>query len=282
MSALKVTVIVPVYNSKRTLHETLHSVQAQAYRNWECLIIDDGSTDESGKIAKNFQKNDNRFIVFSKKNEGLSAARNNGIQRATGDFLQFLDSDDLISPTKLAEQVSAAKSEKASFIPFSNATYFLDCKDKQKKEYSWKPFNEKNLKSHIFEKNPVPVSSPLISLHFAKKVGYFDSSFECLEDWDFWIRCFLKGAKWQYVPTNDCRTMIRQAENSMSTNIKKMIKSEVLIYKKHYKQREAKKALNKKIRFHTKALVKNLIAQKGQESYSHYYFFLCLIQKPVK
>ncbi len=92
-----VTVIVPVYQAENYLERCIQSIQNQTYRNLEILLIDDGSTDASGKICDNYEKEDIRIQVFHKKNGGLSEARNYGIERAKGEYLAFVDSDDYVA-----------------------------------------------------------------------------------------------------------------------------------------------------------------------------------------
>ena len=96
-----VSVIVPCYNQGKYLNESLASVFNQTYSDWECIIVDDGSTDNSNVVAKNWVDKDKRFKYFYKDNTGVSSARNYGIRKATGDYLQFLDSDDLLDKTKI-------------------------------------------------------------------------------------------------------------------------------------------------------------------------------------
>src|SRR5687768_4264400 len=100
-----ITVIVPCFNQGVFLSEALQSVSDQTHVNWECIIINDGSTDGTEKIALEWQKKDSRFKYVFKKNGGLSSARNKGLEIATGDFLQFLDADDRISPDKFKESL---------------------------------------------------------------------------------------------------------------------------------------------------------------------------------
>ena len=94
----KVSIIVPVYNVEDYLERCVKSIINQTYRNIEIILVDDGSTDNSGVICDEFSKNDDRIIVFHKENGGLSDARNYGIDRAAGEYLIFVDSDDYIHP----------------------------------------------------------------------------------------------------------------------------------------------------------------------------------------
>lgn len=92
-----ISVIVPVYNSEKYLKKCLNSIISQTYKNLEIILIDDGSTDESGRICDSYKKNDDRIIVFHTKNNGVAAARNQGIRSAKGEYIAFVDSDDYIA-----------------------------------------------------------------------------------------------------------------------------------------------------------------------------------------
>ena len=101
-----VSIITPVYNAERFLSDTIKSVQNQTYKNWEILLIDDCSKDNSAQIIKEFQKYDNRIkYIKLKKNSGASVSRNEGIRNAKGRFIAFVDSDDIWKPEKLEVQV---------------------------------------------------------------------------------------------------------------------------------------------------------------------------------
>ncbi len=102
-----ISVIVPVYNSARYLAEALQSVRDQSYRNFEIIVVDDGSTDESARIAQDFVQIGDDARYFYQQNAGCGAARNAGILRARGELLAFLDSDDLWASDKLALQLAA-------------------------------------------------------------------------------------------------------------------------------------------------------------------------------
>ncbi|MBF1605067.1 MAG: glycosyltransferase family 2 protein, partial [Prevotella shahii] len=113
---MKISVIVPCYNQEAFLDESLASVANQTYTNWECIIVDDGSTDSSALIAKAWQEKDARFKYFYQENKRVSGARNTGLTLAQGDLIQFLDGDDLLQPTKLEESVEAFKREQCDIV----------------------------------------------------------------------------------------------------------------------------------------------------------------------
>jgi glycosyltransferase involved in cell wall biosynthesis len=103
-----VTVIVPAFNAEATLAETLESVAAQSYSNWECLIVDDGSTDGTPALAAAYCARDSRFRLLRKPNGGVASARNRGLGEAAGAFAAPLDADDIWHPDYLAKQVRTA------------------------------------------------------------------------------------------------------------------------------------------------------------------------------
>jgi glycosyltransferase involved in cell wall biosynthesis len=117
-----VSVIIPVYNGARYLRAALESVFAQAYRAFEVIVVDDGSTDDSGAIAQSFA--DVRYLPQT--NQGVAAARNHGIDAARGEFFAFLDQDDLWSPEKLQLQVEYLLSHPDVDYTLTQQKYFLD------------------------------------------------------------------------------------------------------------------------------------------------------------
>ena len=92
----KVSVILPIYNVEKYLKNSIRSVQNQTYENLEIILVDDGSTDNSGNICDEIEKTDERIKVIHKQNGGLAAARNTGCQEATGTYLMYIDSDDIV------------------------------------------------------------------------------------------------------------------------------------------------------------------------------------------
>ena len=111
-----ISVIIPVYNVEKCLSHCLESLKRQSYNDFEALLIDDGSTDDSRTICDDYCQKDNRFHVIHKKNEGIAAARNDGMDLAKGEFLYFMDSDDYVHPQTLEILVQAlTNNEKADF-----------------------------------------------------------------------------------------------------------------------------------------------------------------------
>ena len=111
-----VSIIIPVYNTSHYLRECLISVCNQSYIDWECLLVDDGSTDNSGDICDEYAEKDSRFKALHIKNGGASCARNYGISKARGEWIAFVDSDDKVSPDYLNNLVDAVESNKTEIV----------------------------------------------------------------------------------------------------------------------------------------------------------------------
>jgi len=111
-----VSIVTPVYNAAEHISDTIKSVQNQTYKNWEWNLVDDGSTDDSIAIIKSFAKNDSRIHLWrNEKNSGAAISRNNGLKHSTGDFLAYVDADDMWLPNKLAHQLKFMISNNVAF-----------------------------------------------------------------------------------------------------------------------------------------------------------------------
>ena len=110
------SVIVPVYNVDRYLGRCIKSIMQQSYRNLEIILVDDGSTDNSGTICDTFKETDDRIIVIHKENGGLSDARNAGIKMFTGEYVTFIDSDDYVSPDMISLMLTVLKQSSCQIV----------------------------------------------------------------------------------------------------------------------------------------------------------------------
>ena len=112
----KISIIVPAYNIEKYLARCLDSIKDQLYRDFECIMIDDGSKDNSGKICDEYAELDSRFIALHQENGGLSVARNYALQNATGELILFIDGDDYIMPNHLERMVDLLESNDADIV----------------------------------------------------------------------------------------------------------------------------------------------------------------------
>jgi glycosyltransferase involved in cell wall biosynthesis len=116
MNKGKISIIVPIYNSGKFVTRCIESILNQTYVNFELILVDDGSTDQSHSICKEYECNDHRIRVFQQENSGASEARNLGLEKITGEYLMFVDSDDYIEPNMLEVLIKTADQESADFV----------------------------------------------------------------------------------------------------------------------------------------------------------------------
>ena len=128
-----VSVIIPVYNVEKYLEECIDSVLAQTYQNIEIILVDDGSTDSSGLICDRYAEKNTNISVIHQKNSGLSAARNSGLNKASGDYIYFLDSDDYILNNAIENLLLVAENDNSDIV-FFDAYSFLDDSDETIKQ----------------------------------------------------------------------------------------------------------------------------------------------------
>ena len=124
-----ISVVIPVYNVEKYLAECVDSVLGQTYQDYEIILVDDGATDSSGAMCDEYAQKDGRIRVIHQPNGGLSAARNTGLSAAAGEFVYFLDSDDYIEPTALADLVSVAEQERADVVFFDGYVFYDECEE---------------------------------------------------------------------------------------------------------------------------------------------------------
>ncbi|MCJ7934334.1 MAG: glycosyltransferase [Chryseobacterium sp.] len=180
----KISVIVPCYNQAIYLDECLKSVMNQAHINWECIIVNDGSTDNTEEVAKKWAEKDSRFHYIYKKNGGLSSARNAGLEKASGEYIQFLDSDDMIHPEKFSESLSHGTTYPlmvSQFTIYKNQTHYPG--------YNRVEQNFLTFEGIVFGwdlKFSIPIHCALISSKLLE--GFlFDTTLTSCEDWLMWI-----------------------------------------------------------------------------------------------
>ncbi len=226
ISKNKVSIIVPCFNQSQFLDECLTSVYNQTYQNWECIIVNDGSTDNTHIIARQWLEIDKRFKYVRKENGGLSSARNLGLSEANGDFIQFLDSDDLLNEKKLEFQLSFF-SEKidiviCDYFPFDNELIGF------KRNRYINPFPDvENYKYQVIERWEQTLSIPCHSVLFKSKllvqnseILEFDESLPNHEDWVFWTKLFYFSSG--IYNLEYCLVSYRIHNNSMCHDLGKM------------------------------------------------------------
>lgn len=158
MEKVKVSIIVPVYNTERYIRRTLDSLMAQTYKNIEVIIVDDGSTDKSPSIYDEYCRLDERFTSYRKDNEGLGKTRNFGMKYVSGDYVTFLDSDDWYSDNHISNMVSELDLTRLEDVVLGGCTYFSVTEEKKD---AYIPRNNRtNRLDEIREKYLLPMIGP--------------------------------------------------------------------------------------------------------------------------
>lgn len=214
----KVSVIVTCYNQGKYLEDSISSVINQTWTNWECWIIDDGSTDNSILEARKYEKIDPRIKVFSQKNSGVSNARNKGLELVSGDFIQFLDADDILHHGKFLSQLELFNQFPEVDLCFGSSRYFFDGEEKTlfplhpngaipvdlTKEDSFQV-------EMIFKNNVCTNCSLLIKKKAVEKVKFRQVIYE---DWIFNLELALNEFIFHYHPALEAYSYIRMTKES--------------------------------------------------------------------
>jgi glycosyltransferase involved in cell wall biosynthesis len=178
-----VSVIIPTYNRAWVLKEAIDSVLAQEFKDFELIVVDDGSTDNTGEILDSYEQD---ILVLRQSNKGVSAARNRGIVEATGRLVAFLDSDDLWLPRKLSSQVDFFNSNPAAVINQTEEIWVRNGVRVNPKTRHHK------FSGMIFERSLalclVSPSAVMIKKNLFSEIGVFDENLPACEDYDLWLR----------------------------------------------------------------------------------------------
>ncbi len=239
---VKVSIIIPTYNYGRYIESLVTNLQQQSYEQWEAIIVDDGSTDNTREMVEKFAKGDDRITYLRIANRGCGGARNAGLELATGDFLHFLDADDLMSKEKLQLQLDQALSLPPDVITYTDLVYFEDkFPDKHYPDFlmkgvEWMPKyggNDAEMLENLVRNNLTAVSSPLVSRKFVleNKLS-FDGSLDSKEDWLFWIECALANASFRYFGDDRAKTLIRRHGSSLTVQTDTLQFGEVIFRRK--------------------------------------------------
>lgn len=208
---MNVSVIIPAYNAAETIADTLESLLAQTHSNWEAIVVDDGSTDETAEVTKKFAERDARIRMIKQPNGGEGAARNAGIAQARYDWLLFLDADDWILPLHLERLTYKLVSN-----PELDAVHCLSARvacDRTLVCDKYEP-PEGDMFSTLARRAAFPIHACIVRKSLAEAVGSFDTSLRTSPDWDLWQRIARTGARFGAV--REVLAFYRMRPNSAS------------------------------------------------------------------
>jgi len=204
-----VSIIVPCYNQAEYLSETLQSVLDQKYQNWECIIVNDGSPDNTEEVALEWVNKDSRFRYLNKLNGGLADARNVGISEALGEFILPLDSDDKISPRYLHAAIETFEKDSSIKLLYPKVMLF-GAKDG---EFNMPPYSY----DLLLWQNMIVASAMYRKSDYLTTTGYNTNMKGGWEDWDFWLSLLNRDDKVIQLP--DFHFFYRIKKESMVANL---------------------------------------------------------------
>ena len=206
---MKISVVIPAYNAARFLPRCLKSVFAQTLQPEEVIVVDDGSTDNTGEVAAALGAR-----VISRRNGGLSAARNTGINGASSEWIALLDADDMWAPDKLERQAACVRPE--TVLVYTGVRTFDDTGVRETQP-AIDAISARNMLRYA---NPIPNSSVLVSREVVTQAGGFREDLHYGEDWEMWFRLRQLGP---FDVVTDPLTDYYVYPNSLSANPEKMI-----------------------------------------------------------
>ena len=195
-----ISIIVTFYNQAYYIAKTLESIKLQTYTNWECIIVDDGSEDDSAELIKEFIKYDKRFTYLVQDNQGVARARNNGFALATGCFINFIDGDDTFLPDKLKEQIQVFKDNPEIAVCICDHQFYLE-KQEVYKYYEFEKLTIKPLEQILFKWHNGVAFPPHAALYKRslwedQKAPFPEDYNHRCEDWVFNVLLALKDVNY--------------------------------------------------------------------------------------
>lgn len=230
-----VSVIMPAYNAEKFIAESIESVLAQTYQNWELIVVDDGSTDKTAEIALQFGAKENRVKYFFQPNGRLGKARNTGIQKSSGSLVAFLDSDDLWLSEKLQRQIQIQRETGANVVYTEAVIFYEPGSVPGATEFSiyTGKIDGPRMIDLLLLVNRIPVSSVLLEMDSLKRAGPFeeDPDFHGCEDYDLWLKLARGGAVFYGMPDKLIR--YRRHQMAMTHRESKVLKPMLRVVSRH-------------------------------------------------
>lgn len=220
MAAVTLSVVIPARNAAATLRDTLECLLAQTHRDWEAIVVDDGSTDDTRDIAQTYARRDRRFRLLSdgRPGQGASAARNRGIAAAAGRWLLFLDSDDWLEAAFVEKMIGAATRHGHDVVYCSYRHVMMDGRQGPPSldtRVAIEPFET------LARTCPLVIHSVVLERTLVEEVGGFDETLRVDEDWDLWQRVARTGAAFH--PVRNAVVFYRSRQNSLSSNVRERL-----------------------------------------------------------
>lgn len=207
----KVSVIMAVYNSEKFLKEAIESILNQTFKDFEFIIIDDGSTDRSGEILEDYAKKDSRIKVFHQENMGLTKSLNKAIKLAKGEYIARMDADDISMPERLEEQIQFLD-QNPQVALLGTGYYEIDTFGKVIKKKR-PPTSDTELRRVLIKYNPFFHASVMIRKNALQELRLYDENLKYAQDYDLWLRI---SSKFKIANLSDILMMRRYTKKMLS------------------------------------------------------------------
>jgi len=232
MTEKLVSVIMPACNAEKTIGKALESVRAQTYRNWEIIVVNDGGTDATGRMVREFAQQTpcNVMLLEHARSMGPSAARNIAMKAAKGDYLAFLDADDIWMPGHLATLYAVLDSGKAD-LAYAGGYVFRETLSGEMELLPIDTIEVRNPRQDLFRRNYFNTSAAAITRRLMDAAGGFDESLWAGEEWDYWIRAAALG--FEIAGTGEPTYYYRKSPGSLSALPARMAESSGRMFEKH-------------------------------------------------
>jgi glycosyltransferase involved in cell wall biosynthesis len=227
-----VSVIMPAFNAELYIGKALESVRKQTYQNWEIIVTNDGGTDSTGPVVSEFARQTPRNVMLLEhaQSEGASAARNTAMKAAKGEYIAFLDADDIWMPEHLDRLCAVLASGKAD-LAYSDCHVFCETPWGEMELLPSGTFEVKNPRQDLFRRNFINTSAAAITRRLMEKVGTFDATMWAGEELDYWIRSAALG--FEIASTGKQTYYYRKLVGSLSAASAKMAESNGRMFEKH-------------------------------------------------
>lgn len=246
-----ITIVIPTFNRAEIISKTLDSVLAQSFQNWECLVVDDFSVDDTRERIETFCQKDNRFrYLRNERKKGAQGARNTGLKHARFDWVLFFDSDNLMHPNLLETMAEAITMDQDRYDVFACFSNVIDLQTgKIVDAFEW--LNEGDIHEKLFTRDTyVDYNGAVIRKSKLVEIGGLDEDCPSMQEWDTHIR-LSKVARYHTIPKRLVDYYVG-GEDAISTDTKREVKGRFFILKKHKKEwrnyKEAYIAFVKEIR----------------------------------
>ncbi|MHC0442740.1 glycosyltransferase family 2 protein [Flavobacterium sp. 3-210] len=297
-----VSIIIPTYNRAHFISETLDSIATQTYTNWECIIVDDGSTDNSELVISKYVELDSRFKLYRRpkdKVKGANSCRNFGFEQSVGKYIQYLDSDDYISSNKIEKQVNELEKCDVNTIAICKWQFFGNSSDANEGNEGLKVYSNFDSILDFIDALALsgcflPPHTYLINRQLVLNAGNWMDRLEINQDGEFFARIFIKTNKVVYVP--DAKVFYRRnnIDNVSILNNEKKIEHALLswqliesYFKIHFGESTRLVSISKKylyqriVKENIETIKKNKLFFK-EEICSNDFFFIRVLKKMLK